>query len=101
MNVLVLNITDKRYNYGRFILEANNVENDEGKVKTGAKHCVKTKKQTKKVQVDSAFVNYLIRELMISEFYRVHFIEKWTAGFKTALTFILKPTKYDLIDYNW
>lgn len=101
MNVLALNITDKIYNYGIFILEAGNVENDGEKIKIQSKNCVKTKKRAKKVQLDSAFVNYLIREILISKFYRVHFIEKWTIGSITTFTLILKSTEYDLIDYNW
>ncbi|XP_018564490.1 uncharacterized protein F58A4.6 [Anoplophora glabripennis] len=97
MIVLALNISDKKYNYCKFNLENDKVE----KVNAREKNCFKTKNKIKKVQLDSAFVNYLIRELMISEFYRVHFIQKWTAGHNATLILVLNCTKYDLIDYNW
>lgn len=100
MNVLALNITDKKYNYGNFTLKNDAVEKSDEKVYVPSKHSFKTKKKSKNVPLDCAFINYLVHELVISEFYRVHFIQKWTVT-HAALTLVLKPTKYDLIDYNW
>ncbi|KAJ8946131.1 hypothetical protein NQ314_008953 [Rhamnusium bicolor] len=99
MVVLFLNITDNEYSYGKFVLERNKIEENQDKLD----YCTKKIpiKKPKRIRIDSAFVNYLIRELIISEFYRVHFIQKWTAGLNHNLTLILKPTEYDLIDYNW
>nr|CAH7766827.1 unnamed protein product [Callosobruchus chinensis] len=53
------------------------------------------------VKLDCAFVHYLIREICISTFYRIHFINRWTDSLYKSLVITLKSTKFDLIDYNW
>ncbi|KAJ8913740.1 hypothetical protein NQ315_007457 [Exocentrus adspersus] len=104
MTALTLNITDNRYNYGKFILDVlddENVQKGEAELFPRTKTSCKTKKKTKTVKLDSAFVHYLVRELLISNFYRLHFLKKWTGNCSIALTVVLNQTKYDLIDYNW
>ncbi|VEN50070.1 unnamed protein product [Callosobruchus maculatus] len=53
------------------------------------------------VKLDCAFVHYLISEICISTFYRLHFINRWTDALYKSLVIILKSTECDLIDYNW
>ncbi|KAJ8973017.1 hypothetical protein NQ317_004615 [Molorchus minor] len=99
MEDFLLNINDKEYIYGELVLTRDEV--DAGETRTGEFEQNNPWRKERRVNLDCAFVHYLVKELRISEFYRTHFIEKWSAGIQKELYIVLQPTKYDLLDINW
>ncbi|CAH0549279.1 unnamed protein product [Brassicogethes aeneus] len=92
-NKICVKISDKTYTYGEYLLKKHGIE----------KNIVENNINYKEYCLDGVFVHYLIKELFLSDFYRVNFIlynlkcDKFVGG----VIFLLIPTKYDLIDYNW
>lgn len=93
MSQLYLCCTDRSFNLGIFILKDCNIETPEEPIEINV---------SKRVDVDSVFVHYLMKELFLSDLYRTHFIQNFTKKHKIELLKLyLLPTKYNLIDYNW
>lgn len=58
------------------------------------------KKKWKALKLDCVFVNYLVKELHFSAFYRLKVVQT-TLLHQGPDVLILIPTSKDLIDYNW
>ncbi|CAG9860941.1 unnamed protein product [Phyllotreta striolata] len=94
MNLLHLTLTDGVYDYGAIILEDSEIKwlYRLKSVKTNS---------TVQVYVDSTFCYYLVKELFLSSFYRQCFLDRTKEKYGSTLMLRLKPTRYNLIDYNW
>ncbi|CAH1163300.1 unnamed protein product [Phaedon cochleariae] len=53
------------------------------------------------IQIDGAFYHYLIKELFLSHYYRIHFLYHWFNNHNKCLSLMLMHTSYDMIDYKW
>jgi len=58
------------------------------------------KKKWKALKLDCVFINYLVKELHFSAFYRLKVVQTTLLNQGPDLL-ILTPTTKDLIDYNW
>ncbi|XP_023019381.1 uncharacterized protein F58A4.6 [Leptinotarsa decemlineata] len=94
MKMLLLNILEDTnfYYFGQYSVRKKGTEKKE--LKTNIKN-------GRFVYIDCAFFHYLLKELLISKFYRLNFLYFWNVESNGSLEIVLQPTKYDLIDYNW
>lgn len=58
------------------------------------------KKKFKTLKLDCVFINYLVKELHFSAFYRLKVVQT-TVLRRGPDILVLIPTSKDLIDYNW
>ncbi|KAJ8957930.1 hypothetical protein NQ318_001927 [Aromia moschata] len=93
----LVNITDGKYSYGKLFLKNHTVEESE---KTILEYTKVLLRKADGLDFDCVFTHYFVKELKISQFYRINVIRKWADGFH-ELAIVLQPTNYDLIDYEW
>lgn len=93
--VLKIKIVDTQYVYDKIECKEHINKNQE---KFCNKHVVNHQKKLI-IAMDCVYVYYLIKEIITNLNYRRNFL----LNFKNyrQITFVLKPTKIDLIDYNW
>ncbi|XP_057671056.1 uncharacterized protein F58A4.6 [Diorhabda carinulata] len=92
MKNLYLYLTDGTYHYGVYVIKRNSISENGTNIPNN---------NTKQIEIDSTFWYYLYKELLLSYWYRFHFIYCWSINTNNNVIIYLSPTKYDLIDYKW
>lgn len=94
---LLVEICDNPYKYDFLLLKPEALTRNITKSK-------KCKSRRKLKQLDSYLLHYMVKELQLSQIYRIGFLTTFYSIVKSDFKFlklILLPTQKDLIDYNW